>query len=115
MIANVAKVDVLVKFAQSLPQTPYLAKFYIGQDEFQKIVACPKYCTLYKTEDCVIRKSNGRIVSKKCDHVRFPNHSQRSRRKKCGAFLMKKCGGFAGHSAAKGAYNVNIIISQHNI
>ena len=91
MIGNVAKVDVLVKFARSLPQTLYLAKSYIGlgQDEFEKFVACPKYCTLYKTEDCVIRKSNGRIVSKKCDHVRFPNHSQRSRRKKCATFLMK--------------------------
>ena len=25
-----------------------------------------------------------------------------------------KCGGFAGHSAAKGTYNVNIIILQYN-
>jgi len=58
MIANVGKVDVLVKFAQSLPQTLYLAKSYIGlgQDEFEKFAACPKCCTLYKTEDCVIRK-----------------------------------------------------------
>ena len=56
MIANVAKVDVLVKFVQSLPQTLYLAKSYIGQDEFEKFVACPKCCTLYKTDDCVIRK-----------------------------------------------------------
>ena len=30
MIGNVAKVDVLVKFARSLPQTLYLAKSYIG-------------------------------------------------------------------------------------
>ena len=27
----------------------------------------------------------------------------------------RKCGGFAGHSAPKGIYNVNIIISQYNI
>ena len=53
MIGNVAKVDVQVKFAQSLPQTPYLANFYIGQDEFEKFVACPKYCTLYKTVGCL--------------------------------------------------------------
>ena len=91
MIGNLAKVDVLVKIARSLPQTLYLAKSYIGlgQDEFEKFVACPKCCTLYKTEDCVIRKSNGRIVSKKYGHVRFPNHSQRRRRKQCGAFLIK--------------------------
>ena len=82
MIGNVAKVDVLVKLS--------LAKSYIGlgQDEFEKFVACSKCCTLYKTEDCVVRKSNGRIVSKTCGHVRFPNHSQRSRRTQYGALLM---------------------------
>ena len=37
----------------------------------------------------MIRKRHGRIVSKKCGHVRFPNHSQRSRRTQFGAFLMK--------------------------
>ena len=78
-----AKVDVLVKLS--------LAKSYIGlgQDEFEKFVACSKCCTLYKTEDCVVRKSNGRTVSKTCGHVRFPNHSQRSRRTQYGALLMK--------------------------
>ena len=92
MIGTVAKVDILVKFAHSLPQTIYLAKSYIGLggDDFEKFVACPKCCTLYKAEECVIKKNNGRVVSKKCDHVRFPNHPQRSRRKQCGAFLMKQ-------------------------
>ena len=33
----------------------------------------------------------------------------------CDVSAARKCGGFAGHSAAKGTYNVNIIISQHNI
>ena len=33
----------------------------------------------------------------------------------CDVSAARKCGGFAGHSAAKGIYNVNIIISQHNI
>ena len=27
----------------------------------------------------------------------------------------RKCGGYTGHSAAKGTYNVNIIISHYNI
>ena len=30
----------------------------------------------------------------------------------CDVPAARKCGGFAGHSAAKGTYNVNIIISQ---
>ena len=44
IIGNVAKVDVLVKFAQSLPRTLYLNKSYIGlgQDDLEKFVACPK-------------------------------------------------------------------------
>ena len=33
----------------------------------------------------------------------------------CDVPAARKCGGFAGHSAAKGTYNVNIIISQYNI
>ena len=66
MIGNVAKVESVVKFAQSLPQTLYMAKSYIGlgQDEFEKFVACPKCCTLYKTEECTVRRTNGRVVSK---------------------------------------------------
>ena len=92
MIGYVAKVESVVKFAQSLPQPLYMAKSYIGlgQDEFEKCVACPKCCTLYKTEECTVRKTNGRAVSKKCDNVRFPNHPQRNRRKQCGALLMKQ-------------------------
>ena len=92
MIGNVAKVESVVKFAQSLPQTLYMAKSYIGlgQDEFEKFVACPKCCTLYKAEECTVTKTNDRVVSKKCDSVRFPNHPQRNRRKQCGALLMKQ-------------------------
>ena len=33
----------------------------------------------------------------------------------CDVPAARKCGGFAGHSAAKGTYNVNTIISQYNI
>ena len=64
MIGTVAKVESVVKFAQSLPQTLYMAKSYIGlgQDEFEKFVACPKCCTLYKTEECTVRKTNGRVA-----------------------------------------------------
>ena len=92
MIGNVAKVESVVKFAQSLPRTLYMAKSYIGlgQDEFEKFVACPKCCSLYKIEECTVRKTNGRVVSRKCDSVRFPNHPQRNQRKQCGALLMKQ-------------------------
>ena len=33
----------------------------------------------------------------------------------CDVPAARKCGGFAGHSAAKGTYNFNIVISQYNI
>ena len=33
----------------------------------------------------------------------------------CDVPAARKCGGFPAHSAAKGTYNVNIIISQYNI
>ena len=71
MIGTVVKVESVVKFAQSLPQTLYIAKSYIGlgQHEFEKFVACPKCCTFYKTEECTVRKTNGQVASKKCDSV----------------------------------------------
>ena len=92
MIGKVAKVESVVKFAQTLPQTLYMAKSYIGlgRDEFEKFVACPKCCVSYKTEECTVRETNGWVVSKKCDYVRFPSHPQRTRRKQCGALLMKQ-------------------------
>ena len=91
VIGKVAKVESVVKCAQRLPQTLYTAKSYIGlrQDEVEKFVACPKCCALYKTEECTVRKTNGRVVSGQ-RNVRFPNHSERNRREQCGALLMKQ-------------------------
>ena len=44
MIGKVAKVESVVKFAQTLPQTLYMAKSYIGlgRDEFEKFCCLSK-------------------------------------------------------------------------
>lgn len=63
LIGKVTRVDILVQFAQSLPQTLYLAKSFIGiGDDLDKYVARPKCCTLYKAEECVTRRTNGWLI-----------------------------------------------------
>ena len=91
MTGNVFNCAGLIKFAETLPKSIYLAKACLGleKDDFEKFVVCPTCMTLYKTDDCTITKSTGNVVSKKCTHVKFPNHPQRSRRKQCGTLLMK--------------------------
>ena len=51
MIGKMAKVESVFKIAQTLPQTLYMAKSYIGlgRDEFEKFVACPKCCAFLKS------------------------------------------------------------------
>lgn len=91
-IGLLAGCEALVRFAKTLPGTLYMARIKLGldKDDFEKFAACPKCNKLYKLEDCIIKKTNGSVISKRCVHVRYPNHPQKSRRTECGSFLMKK-------------------------
>ena len=44
----------------------------------------------YSVSECIIRSVLGEEESKVCDYTEFPNHSQQTRRRKCGALLMKR-------------------------
>jgi len=92
MIGKMTKLDTLIQFASCLPVTIYMAKSYLGlgTDEFEKYVVCPKCVTLYEIDKCTTKKSNGHVVSSRCTHISFPNHPQKSKRRQCGAFLMKR-------------------------
>lgn len=57
---------------------------------FTIYVACPKCDSLYEYDDCIKTSSDGMKESAKCCHVTMPNHPHRSRRRPCGAVLMKK-------------------------
>ena len=72
------------KCLQSLRQ-----RFSSCRNKTTMFVVCPKCCSLYKLDDCII-VSRGVPSSKTCSFVQFPNHPQKRRRAPCGTALMKK-------------------------
>ena len=81
----------LKAFADTFPRTLYsLRKQLMIKNSFVEYVVCPSCHKLYAKDKCTVKSSSGVIVSLKCDHVEYPNHPQRYRRRKCGAELMKK-------------------------
>ena len=52
-------------------------------------VVCPYCCAVYNLEDCY-EKCGSQIVQKQCKRIMFPNHPQTSRRKECGAQLVRR-------------------------
>ena len=89
-IAHICKSPVLQEVASTIPKSLYgIHKCFTTNSRLLEYAICPKCCTLYKRSDCITTE-NGIPVSKQCEHVEFPDHSQRSRRTKCNAVLLKK-------------------------
>ena len=81
----------LQAFADTFPITLYsLRKQLTIKNSFVEYVVCPSCHKLYVKDKCTVKSASGVIVSLKCDHIEYPNHPQRYRRRKCGAELMKK-------------------------
>ncbi|XP_048590351.1 uncharacterized protein LOC116609390 [Nematostella vectensis] len=89
-LGTISQVRYLIDFASKLPTTMYMVKAWLGlgNDEFEKCVACPKCHTLYYIKDCTVQRPNG-LVSKRCSHVRYLRHPHRNKRRECGTVLMK--------------------------
>lgn len=81
----------LQDFGKSLPQSVAAGKAKLGTniDSFTKLVTCPSCNSLYLLEDCIIRQTNGELVSKLCDFIQYPHHPQAKFRRPCGTMLMK--------------------------
>lgn len=77
--------------ADSLPKSVAGGKRVLGtsEDKFSKLVCCPDCKAIYEFKDCFEKLPNGKMVSKVCPFVKFPRHPHRSRRKPCGATLLK--------------------------
>jgi hypothetical protein len=81
----------LKEFASSLPSSLLAGRKALGTstDDFEKFVCCPTCSCIYRIEDCQERLPNGKIVSKKCSFIQFPQHPQKQHRKPCGTTLLK--------------------------
>lgn len=50
---------------------------------------CPRCSSVYNYESCYEVK-NGKVISKSCQFVAFPDHPHRSQREHCGMILLRK-------------------------
>lgn len=81
----------LHNLAAFLPKTLYgIHSYFKRQTDFIEYAVCPQCYHLYNVSECITRNVSGVEESRVCDHVEFPHHPQQSRRKKCGAALMKQ-------------------------
>lgn len=78
--------------ARAIPLTTCTAEKYIGlsNDDIVKYVVCKKCHTLYYLKDCIDCGSREEPSSKCCQYVQYPNHTIASKRKECGAVLLKR-------------------------
>ena len=92
LLASLTRAPLLGELATSIPGTLYLLKKYLQSDTetFTSYVVCPACFTLYKFEDCFCINDMGEKVPKRCPHVQFPNHPQRSYRLPCRSSLLTK-------------------------
>ena len=77
--------------ASEIPRSTLAAQKVLwktNQDQFVEYVVCPSCHSVYEYKDCYIIR-HGQKESKVCAHVAYPNHSQHSKRKPCGATLLK--------------------------
>lgn len=84
------KCDSLTNVADVLPVGTGTIHKLLGvthMNDFVRFVVCPKCHSVYEFDDCVAKSSNGKLESKLCRHVPYPNHPQRARRKACNALL----------------------------
>ena len=89
----------MVIFSEQIPLTIHCAYKKIGvkNNDFISYVVCPACNTVYEYENCVVKVA-GKKVSKDCCHVAYPNHPQVSRRKTCGAKLLKTVKNGSGYN-----------------
>ena len=57
---------------------------------FYEYTVCPKCDAIYDYANCIEKSVDGTLISKKCQHSKFPDHTYESHRQPCGATLLQK-------------------------
>ena len=84
---------ILEELCRIIPKTMWSIKKKIGTQTKGVVdyVICPKCHSLFTLSDCSLKQHDKiTYVDKLCDHIEYPNHTQRSRRSKCNTPLMKR-------------------------
>ena len=84
----------LKDFCAHLPRNIPSARKIAGQtrERFQRWVCC----SLYSIENLKTKESDGQVVSRKCEFVRYPDDPQSRHKQPCGAMLLKSVRTSAG-------------------
>jgi len=61
----------------------------INERKIINYIVCPKCHSIYKYEDCVIKRANGMVEAKLCRYVKYPDHPHQSKREACKSSLFK--------------------------
>jgi len=86
----IGKFSPFVAFISKIfPTSFYLVrKNYIGEKKFISFVVCKVCHKIYHEDQCKAHVGT-QTISKKCSHVKFPNHPHLSRRRECSCLLLK--------------------------
>lgn len=97
-LADLSCSKVMKKIADSFPISLATVRELLGAkcNDFTVYAACPKCYALYSKEHCTKILPDGRVVTKTCSNVLWPNHPQVQRRDPCREKLMKKVRGKSG-------------------
>ena len=81
----------LKEASKEIPLTTKTAIKLLGlrEDGLLQYVVCPTCHSIYEYEDCLTTLTNEDKASKLCCFVKYPNHTQPSRRGPCNMFLLK--------------------------
>ena len=78
--------------AERFPKSLHKARSMILEDAslFYEYTACPRCRAVYNQEACTENSPDGSLISKKCLHIKFPNHQHQSQRQPCSVNLLQK-------------------------
>ena len=92
LLSDIVNSEKLRNSVNIIPSTYKSLLNLVGIDSRSSIISyvvCPECDSIYDYDSCIVYK-DGQKVSKRCQYVAFPNHTQRSQRLPCGALLMKE-------------------------
>ena len=81
----------LVKIGDQIPVSLQQAEKLLGihNREIINYTVCPKCHSIFKFEECVVRTCFGKLESKLCNYIKYPDHPHPSRRQPCNTTLLK--------------------------
>mgnify|MGYP002803532383 CR=1 FL=1 len=98
MIGDLTGLELVKTIGNQFPTSLKTIKKLLGVNgnEFRTCAVCPKCNAIYEKQSCTKTLPDGRVVSRTCTNVEWPNHPRKDNQSPCGEKLMKKVRGKTG-------------------